>query len=142
MNGFVKLFESILASSVWAEDDKTVRVWITMLVMKNRDQIVNASLPGLAHMARVSLEDCERALKKFESPDQYSRSKEHEGRRIQAVEGGWLVLNGQKYTELLSYEHRKEYKRQKQREYRARQNGGYMKIKPNKTLEERLAEKE
>lgn len=121
MTGFTKLFESILASSVWAEDDKTRLVWITMLALKNRDHIVSASLPGIANLARVPLEDCERAIKKFESPDPYSRSTDYEGCKIKRVEGGWLVLNGQKYSEMLSYEQRKEYNRKKQAEYRARQ---------------------
>jgi hypothetical protein len=37
------------------------------------------------------------ALIKFELPDADSRTKDNEGRRIETIEGGWLILNYQKY---------------------------------------------
>ena len=99
MGGYTPLFSSITTSTVWLEDDSTLRVWITMLATKDKDGIVNASIPGLAATARVSLEKCERALNKFLSPDPYSRTKECEGRRIQEIAGGWLVLNHNIYKD-------------------------------------------
>jgi len=42
-----------------------------------------ASLPGLADMARVSLKECEAAMVKLEGKDKYSRNQDHEGRRIE-----------------------------------------------------------
>lgn len=74
----------------------------------------------LGRVARVSAEDCSKALRKLSRPDPHSRSTEHEGRRIQEVPGGWLILNGERYQKMLSYEERKEYNRQKQAEYRRR----------------------
>ena len=91
-----------------------------MLVLKDRDQVVNCSVPGLADFARVSLDACEAALKKLSSPDKYSRSEEFDGRRIEKVDGGWKILNGQKYRDKLSLEERREYKRVKAIEYRKR----------------------
>lgn len=67
------------------------------------------------------MEECEKALAKFLAPDPYSRSPEHEGRRIEPVDGGWQILNHDKYREKLSVEDRREYKRVKQAEYRTRQ---------------------
>jgi uncharacterized phage protein (TIGR02220 family) len=116
---YVKLFEELLDSTVWSENHTTVRVWITLLAMKGRDQIVRASIPGLTHRARVEIEECQLAIDKFLSPDPYSRSKEHEGRRIKEVEGGWLVLNGEKYRQRMGIDERREYQRIKQAEYRA-----------------------
>ena len=46
--------------------------------------------------------------------------KEFDGRRIKEVDGGWLILNGEKYAALLSNEERRIYNSAKQREYRAR----------------------
>ncbi len=120
MSGFTKLFGSIVASSIWCEDDKTRIVWVTMLAMANRDGVVEAAVPGLAHAARVSVEDCRKALDKFESPDPDSRSTEHEGRRIAKVEGGWQLLNYVTYRKKLSADERREYKALKQRQYRER----------------------
>lgn len=118
--GYTKLFESILDSTIWGESNETRLVWITMLAMRNYRHIVEASVPGLARRARVSLEDTEKALKKFRSPDPYSRSKEHGGRRIEDVPGGWLILNGEFYRNKLNEDERREYQRVKQAEYRKR----------------------
>lgn len=121
MTTFVKLFQSILGSSIWAGDDASLRVWIALLVLKDRHHVVRISVVGLANIARVNVEQCKAALDKFRSPDPDSTSKEFEGRKIEDLpEGGWMILNGQKYAEMLSYEERKEYWRQKQAEYRKR----------------------
>lgn len=118
--GYTKLFSSIIASTIWREDDKTRLVWITMLAMKNERHVVEASIPGLADIARVSLGECEAALKKLEASDTYSRNKEFEGRRIAPCDGGWVILNGEKYRRMMSAEERKDYKRKWQDEYRKR----------------------
>lgn len=118
--GYTKLFSSIVASTIWREDDKTRLVWITMLAMKNERHMVEASVPGLADMARVTLAECEGALRKLERPDKWSRNQGHQGRRIEKCDGGWLILNGEHYRQLMSYEERKEYQRLYHREYRKR----------------------
>jgi len=120
MNGFTKLFSSILASTVWREPDHVRLVWITMLAMKGRDQVVEASLPGLADFARVSVEKCVEALEILKAPDPYSRTKDHEGRRIREVEGGWEVLNGEKYRDKMSCDERREANRVYQQRHRDR----------------------
>ena len=94
MGGFTKLFSSILTSSVWQEDDKTRLLWITMLASADADGRVEAAIPGMAMLARISIAECEHGLEVLLSPDEYSRTTEHEGRRIEAIDGGWLVSNG------------------------------------------------
>ena len=123
MSGYAKLFSTIIASTIWREDNATRIVWITMLAMRNRQHVVEASLPGLAHRARVKLEDTEKAVRKFLAPDKFSRSCEHDGRRIEKVDGGWRILNGDKYRRKLSEDDRREYQRIKQAEYRALKKG-------------------
>ena len=93
-------------------------VWITMLAAMGSDYMVRASTGGLAHQARVSREDCERALEVLSSPDSDSRSTENEGRRILRVEGGFLILNGGKYREARSQDERKMYMAEYMRNYR------------------------
>jgi hypothetical protein len=109
---FTKLFSSITESTVWCEPDSTRIVWITMLAMADREGRVWASVPGLAGRARVSVKACREALKCFLSPDIDSRTKEHEGRRIEEIDGGWRLLNHAKYRELRDQEARKEYQRE------------------------------
>lgn len=120
MTGYTKLFSSIIASTIWREDKETKIVWITILAMADKNGSVEASIPGLADMARVSVKECEKALKCLESSDPYSRTKEHEGRRIEPVDGGWLVLNHAKYREKMDDVERREYLRIKKQESRAR----------------------
>jgi hypothetical protein len=118
---WTKLFNTIVTSSIWQADDATRLVWITMLATKNASGIVEASIVGLAHIARVSLEDCKKAIKVLESPDPYSRTAEHEGRRIEKIPGGWKILNHELYREKGRSVDRREYLRQKQAERRAKQ---------------------
>jgi hypothetical protein len=121
MIGYVKLFQSILGSTIWASEDWMLRVWIAILVLKDRNHVVRMSVVGLANIARVTVEQCKEALQKFQEPEKDSTSQEYEGRRIEALAaGGWKVLNGEKYRMMLSLEERREYNRSKQAEYRKR----------------------
>ena len=47
---------------------------------------------------------------------------EHDGRRIEDVDGGWLVLNHDKWRAKMNMDERREYLRVKQQEHRARVN--------------------
>lgn len=120
---FTKLFSSITASTVWCEPDRTRLVWITMLAMADHAGRVHGSIPGLAHMARVPLEDCETALHTFLSPDPYSRTPDHEGRRIETIDGGWRLLNYAKHRGLVDSESVKESKRNYINKRRAAERG-------------------
>jgi len=108
---FTKLFSAITESTIWREPANVRLVWITMLAMADRRGRVWASLPGLADRARVPDEDCRTAIKTFLSPDPDSRTREHEGRRIEAIDGGWRLLNHEKYRAICDEEAIKDSKR-------------------------------
>lgn len=91
--GFVKLYSSILDSSVWDCDAETRIVWITLLAMADADGRVHAAIPGIASRARVSIEATQKALELFQSPDPYSRNDKHGGRRIIKDGRDWMLLN-------------------------------------------------
>lgn len=111
-NGYVKLFSSILDSSVWTLSKEAKILWVTMLAMKGRDQTVRAALPALARRAVLTIEETQKGLAELMQPDPWSQTKEHEGRRvIEAPGGGWQIVTGQKYRDMLSKEERREYKR-------------------------------
>lgn len=99
MGGFIKLFGSILDSTIWDTPPAITKVWITMMAMADRDGVVSASVPGLARRARVSMAIAEKALETFMAPDPHSKSQELEGRRIQKVEGGWSLVNYEKHRD-------------------------------------------
>jgi hypothetical protein len=118
--GYTKLFASLIGSTLWREDNKALKiVWITMLAMANKHGEVMTSIPGLADFAKVTLEETLEALEILGSPDQYSRTPDNEGRRIEKIEGGWRILNFLKYRDTMDEDDRKAYFREKQRTYRA-----------------------
>lgn len=97
---FVKIYGSILDSSIWSESDQTVRLWLALLIMADAEGMVSASVGGLARRANISREACEAGLEILIAPDPDSKSEEFEGRRVQKIEGGWLVLNARKYRDM------------------------------------------
>lgn len=119
MTGYTKLFGSILRSTVWRTPPHVRLVWITMLALSDRDGVVDASVPGLADAAGVSISECEQALALFQAPDPYSRTPDHEGRRVEKVDGGWRLLNHHKYQQKLGLEERREKDRLRQQRHRA-----------------------
>ena len=99
MAGYSKLFSSIVTSSIWSEDDKTLRVWFAMLALTDARGNVEGSVPGFAHVARVTIPEMEHAIERLSSPDPYSRTPDNEGRRVEVVPGGWVILNYCAYRE-------------------------------------------
>ena len=93
MSGYTKLFSDIVESSIWNEPPDTCKVWITLLALSDQDGYVRGSVGWLAGKARVSKEKCAAAISLFQRPDEESRTPDHEGRRIEALDDGWLILN-------------------------------------------------
>ena len=130
---YTKLFQSIVTSSIWTQDDHTRIVWITMLALANQHGEVQASIPGLARVSGVSVEAAEKAINHFLSPDAYSRTKDDDGRRIEAIDGGWALLNHAKYRAMASKEESKEASAVRQRRFRERaeRNGSNGSVTPS-----------
>ena len=108
---FVKLYGSILRSSVWQQPIATKVVWITLLALADAGGFVVASIPGLAATAGVTLDECEAALACLLAPDRYSGSQVDEGRRIKPCRGGWIIINHREYRELRTERHVREAER-------------------------------
>jgi hypothetical protein len=106
-----KLFSTITDSTIWDESPMTCKIWITLLAMSDWHGCVYASVPGLANRARATIEQVEEALRVFRAPDKYSRSQEYEGRRIEDIDGGWLLLNHKKHRDAANREALLEGKR-------------------------------
>jgi hypothetical protein len=121
---YTKLACSILDSSVWDNDDATVRIWVTILAMKDKDGVIHTSLSGLARRARKTIDETRAAIAKFEEPDPDSRNPENEGRRIRRITGGWQVLNHEWYRNALQPEDQREYERQRKAKQRANKKSG------------------
>lgn len=116
-DSYTKLFASITESTVWREPAGTRLVWITMLAKCNRRGEIYASVPGLADLAKVSIKECVAALATLLAPDPWSRTKDHDGRRIAEVDGGWRLLNHAKFDRLRSEIESEERERERKREW-------------------------
>lgn len=137
---FVKLDCNILSSSVWIHRD--VRdVFITCLLMaiphvldeptptlkigklEPDDFVVPegcygfipAAAQGISLRALVPLEQTRAALEVLSSPDPDSRSQDFDGRRVVRIDGGFIVLNFDKYRDqdLTAAERAKRYRDRK-----------------------------
>lgn len=116
-----KLFVKILDSSIWLEPDHTRIVWMTLLASMDEDGFCAfACAANVANRAIVPIEKAEEALRTLESPDPNSADPEHEGRRIERVPGGWVVLNAPKYRELATREKIRESNRKRAQAFRDR----------------------
>ena len=118
--GYTKLANSILTSTIWMEDDHTRIVWLTLLAMADKNGETQASIPGLANVARVPVESCRAAISKFLSPDPDSRTRGHDGRRLEEIPGGWYVINHPEYRKMHSDEDRKQKAAERQQRARDR----------------------
>jgi hypothetical protein len=116
---FVKLFSTITESSLWSQGKDTRLLFVTMLAKADQTGFVEASLPGLARVANLTLQETEAALSDLEGPDKHSKNPDHDGRRVARMEGGWLILNYTIYRERRNDEERQAYMRDYMKRYRA-----------------------
>lgn len=117
MTGFTLLWSKILDSSIWIKGSKETRlVWITLLAMKDYQGRISSSVVGLADRAKVSEDECRKALRVLLAPDPDDTSKVEAGRRIREVQGGWEIINHDFYR--FSTEAKREFWRQQKAEQR------------------------
>lgn len=95
--GFTKLDSGILQSSIMAEPPETFKIFIAILASCGPDGIAKVSSTYLAAACYFPLEVVDSALAALEAPDPRSRSLVDDGRRIRRVDGGYLVVNYEKY---------------------------------------------
>lgn len=122
--GYAKLFSSITESSLWSEPKEVRLLFVSMLARADANGFVEASVPGLARVANLTLAETESSLAVLEGPDPHSKdlaeNPEHEGRRITKVPGGWVLLNYESYRNRPDDAARREYMRSYMADYRKR----------------------
>lgn len=115
-----KLFTKILDSTIWLESDATRLVWITFIAAMDEDGFVAlASVGNVAARARVTVKAAEAAVRALEGPDGVDPNQEHEGRRIERVPSGWMVLNATKYRDIIRRATAREKTRERVAKHRA-----------------------
>lgn len=120
MNTWSPLFSKVVDSSIWHEPYFVRVLFMTMLALKDADHVVRCNAFMLASRAHMTEKEVLDGLKVLSSPDKKRlEPQKFEGRRIQRVEDGWLVLNGEEYRRLMQSINRKAYKAEWERKKRA-----------------------
>lgn len=119
------LWSKLVDSSIWSEPDAVRIVFITMLAKKDSDHIVRGTAFNISRWSNKSEAEVLAALKILSEPDKRRiEPQPFEGRRIEKVEDGWLMLNGEEYRKKVSEEMRKARLRKAQTTYRAKHPAG------------------
>jgi hypothetical protein len=121
--GFTKLDERILQSSIMAEDSVIFKVWIALLASCGPDGIAAVSSVFLSSVCHLGIEIIDAAIKTLENPDKRSRSLKEEGRRIKRVDGGYFVINYEKYR---GFSYSKKEEAIRKRKYREQVKTGQL----------------
>lgn len=123
MNYWSPLSDGIVDSSIWEEPDHVFRVFIGMLSIKGSDHVVRMDsykLHRRLHMDHALVLD---ALKVLSSPDSKRVGQPNDGRRLAAVEGGWVFLNGEEYRDQMRAIMKRARDARAQANYRAKKAG-------------------
>ena len=98
------LRRQLLDSSVWEENPTVCKLWVTLLLVASepgRRGTADMTVRALAGRACLSPEETRAALDVLLAPDQRSRSKAAEGRRIEPIDPdrdwGWRLVNWDQY---------------------------------------------
>ena len=122
-NMFAKVFSQIFDSTI-AEDYKVRHIFMDLLVMSDSDGVVDKTPEAISRIANVPLEYVKAGLQALSQPDPKSRTKDHDGRRIQLIDverdWGWRIVNFQKYREIRDEEARRIANRSYKRDQRSR----------------------
>jgi hypothetical protein len=117
--GFAKLYGDRLAQSSLLDTAVATR-WVFVYMLAQADaegRYRCATVSGLARAAAISREDAETAIRELEAPDPDSTTKEHEGRRILRIPGGWRIVSYARYRTYQTARQRAEAeKKRRQRE--------------------------
>jgi hypothetical protein len=128
---FAKLDKGFNRSSMMLEEPMVRLVFLHMLAECDFNGAVEMGPKMMAKNFSIPLPDVEKALGRLNSPDDESRSPDHEGRRIVPLGDGlvgWQIVNYVAYRDARDDDDRREYKRrwqaEKRREDRERRQTG------------------
>lgn len=92
-----RAYESVLSSSIMEEPPCVRLVFHYMILVADTRGFCIGTEETLSRRFNIPLNDFREAIEILVAPDSKSRSPENEGRRIQRVRGGWLILRHEHY---------------------------------------------
>lgn len=138
MTGWVPIVSDVVDSSLWEEEDYVIKVFFSMLAKKDANFFVRGDIYTVAKYSnkRDRIKEVVKALKILESPDTKKPlvKQEFEGRRIEKCDGGWKILNGAKYQQMVREFSEKKRKREWAAKNRQKKSGADPAYLNNKQL--------
>jgi hypothetical protein len=116
MESFVKVYGSMLDSTIWDMSKETRLMWVTFMLKKDMNGYVRGTEGSMAAASRLTIEEARKSISELEAPDPQSKTKDCEGSRIVRVDGGWNVVTHFKYRDDFGQEAMREYWRRKKEE--------------------------
>ena len=145
MNVFAKIFAQIFDSSI-AGDYVVRHVFMDLLVLADRDGVVDMTLDAISRRTNVPEEMVAHAIKELMKPDRKSRSHQVDGCRIIAIDShrdwGWQIVNYEHYRNIKDEEARRTYFRDKQRAHRAKSQTQPTDVKDSQNLSNKITQED
>lgn len=118
---YAKVFSQIFDSSI-ANDYALRHFFMDLLVLAESDGVVDMTQEAIAGRTRIPIDKVTEMLRQLEQPDKRSRTRKHDGRRIQRIDPkrdwGWKIINYLDYRDIRDENERKVYMRNYMRDYR------------------------
>jgi len=125
MTFYTPIFSKIVDSSLWREPDHVLKVFLTLLAKQDPDHVVRGNAYNIGEWAKKTEQEAIDALKVLSSPDKLRLEKQpYDGRRIEKVNDGWLILNGEHYQQMMIQLNRKRANAARQKRFREKNKGG------------------
>jgi hypothetical protein len=118
---YARVFTSLFDGSMRGHSD-LILVFVNCLCHADKDGMVDRTCRAIADETGLSVRRVESAIGSLESPDNQSRSRNDDGRRLKRVDPerswGWEIVNFRKYDAIRNSQERREYMRDFMREKR------------------------
>lgn len=116
-----KIFKSIYDGTL-SEDWRALITFQQFIILADRDGMVDMTPRAIARHTGIPIEHIEAGIKVLEEPDQYSRTPDESGKRIELIDShrdwGWHIINYEKYRDTRDMETVREQTRERVRRHR------------------------
>jgi hypothetical protein len=119
------IFRSVLNTRLWSKPASWRCVWLWCTLAADPEGMVPSDIHGVSIGANVTLSEAREAMAFLESPDEDADPEDpHQGRVLQRIRGGWLVIGHEVTRQLARHEATKAYNRRYMAAKRAAQGDG------------------
>lgn len=119
---YAKIFLKIFDSSI-AEDWQCRIVFQDILILANRDGVVDMTHEAISRRTNVPLKIVKESIMKLESPDPKSNTPDDEGKRLERLDEhrdwGWRIINYERYRAIKNSEEMRAATRERVARWRA-----------------------